>query len=315
MNDELQKLLQQWQLSNVRSFAHIAMINNYVVIAYSAQYKSDVVLKVGPKKIIDKEIQTLQYFQGEACVKLLQFDCTYSDTNSALLLEHIQPGTSLKDLFLEGREEETIVIFADLVKRMHAHPKKYEFEEIQTAEQRLSLLHTFQSKNLRLTQLLPQVAKLADQLVASQGKQYLLHGDLHHENILKRKIDNISGEDKGRKPDEAESDVSVVVYRTESEDWVMIDPQGVVGELEYEVGAFIRNPLFELLDQQNLEQLMLHRFERLSQLLNLDKQRIIDWSFVQAVLGACYYEEDCQDESDEKTHDYWVELAELLMKL
>ncbi len=63
MNDDLQKLYQQWQLTNVRSFAHIAIPNNYVLIAYSHQYKQDVVLKIGPKKVIDKEIQALQYFK------------------------------------------------------------------------------------------------------------------------------------------------------------------------------------------------------------------------------------------------------------
>ncbi len=134
--------------------------------------------------------------------------------------------------------------------------------------------------------LLPQAAKLADKLVGTQSKLYFLHGDLHHENILQR-----------------------------DDTWVMIDPQGFIGELACEIGAFIRNPIFTLLEQDNIESLLLYRFERLSQLLNLDKQRIIDWSFVQAVLGACYYEEDCQDASDKKAHDYWVELAELIIKL
>ena len=42
----------------------------------------------------------------------------------------------------------------------------------------------------------------------------LLHGDLQHYNVLLDK-------DRG---------------------WVAIDPKGVVGELEYEVGALLRNP-------------------------------------------------------------------------
>ncbi|MBV8660922.1 MAG: phosphotransferase [Candidatus Dependentiae bacterium] len=282
MNNDLQKLSQQWLLSNVRSFRHIAMPNNYVVIAYSDQYKKDVVLKIGLKNVIDREIQTLHYFQDDGCVKLLQFNQEYSDVNSALLLEYVQPGNSLKDLFLQGNEEKSIEIFADIIKKMHAHPKKYEIRKIQTAEKRLNLLHTFKSQNYRLQKLLPQAVALAAQLVATQGKEYLLHGDLHHENILQH------------------GDV-----------WVMIDPQGIIGELEYEVGAFIRNPLFELLDQPNLEQLILYRFECLSQLLNLDKQRIIDWSFVQAVLAGCFTEEN----KNEKGQNYFLTIAELIIKL
>lgn len=173
----------------------------------------------------------------------------------------------MKDLFLQGSEEASIAIFAEVVKKLHENKdKKLDYGFFQTIEQRCSLLHSFESYNDRLQKLLPQAAKVADQLVASQGKQLLLHGDLHHENMLQ------SGDD-----------------------WVMIDPQGVIGEVEYEIGAFIRNPIFILLEQDNLEQIIAHRFNRLSQLLNLDKQRIIDWSFVQAILAACYSEQDGQD--------------------
>ncbi len=300
MKHDVQKILQQWQLSHLRSFTHLAMTNNYVVVAYSDLYKQDVVLKVGPKKVIDKEIQALQYFQGDACVKLLAFDCRFSGTNSALLLEYVQPGNSLKDLFLHGGEEASIEIFADIVKKIQKKFDKKNHKNFKTIVERLILLYTFESKNERLAQLLLQAAKLSDQLVATQGVQYLLHGDLHHENILKRKIDNIFGQDKGRKRDKAES-----------ENWVMIDPQGIVGELEYEVGAFIRNPLFQLLDQPNLEQLMLYRFERLSKLLHFDKQRMIDWSFVQAVLAACFAQQD----QNERGQNYFLTVAELIIKL
>jgi streptomycin 6-kinase len=34
-----------------------------------------------------------------------------------------------------------------------------------------------------------------------------------------------------------------VLFDIESAVWVAIDPKGVVGELEYEVGAIIRNPV------------------------------------------------------------------------
>jgi len=291
MKNNLQILSRKYQLTHIRPFKHVGVTNNYVVIAYSDQYKADVVLKIGIKAVIDKEIQALQCFQGAACppelerrrgcVQLLGFDREFSDVNSALLLEYVYPGNSLKDLFSQGKEEESIEIFAEVVKKLHAFPRSYKIGKISTTEQRLSLLHSFESQNNRLKKLLPQAAKVADQLVASQGKQILLHGDLHHENILQR-----------------------------GDDWVMIDPQGVVGELEYEVGAFIRNPIFMLLEQDNLEQIIAHRFNRLSQLLNLDKQRIIDWSFVQAVLAACYSEQDGQDAAQQ----YFIEIAEMIVK-
>jgi hypothetical protein len=81
--NDIEKLYQQWQLSNLGLFTHIVMPNNYVVIAYSNQHNKDVVLKVGPKKVIDQELQALHYFQGDACVKLLQYDQDFSGKSSA----------------------------------------------------------------------------------------------------------------------------------------------------------------------------------------------------------------------------------------
>ena len=282
MNNKTDELYQQWQLSNLRELSHQANTDNKIFIAYSDQYKKDVVLKIGQKKLIDQEIKALQYFQGDGCVKLLQVDQKTSEDYSAFLLEFIQPGRTLKDLFLQGQEEESIDIFVSAFKEIHKNSDKIFSEDFQTIEQRLKFLHRFISNNDRLTQLLPQAVQLAHQIVATQGKQYLLHGDLHHENIL-------------------QSDNS----------WVIIDPQGVIGELEYEVGAFIRNPLFTLLEHNSVESLLLYRFERLSHLLNLDKKRIIDWSFVQAVLAACYCEQDRQN----KGANYFIAVAELIAKV
>ena len=51
-------------------------------------------------------------------------------------------------------------------------------------------------------------------LCQSQSQTRLLHGDLHHENV---------------------------VY-DDSRGWVAIDPKGVTGEIEYQLGAGLRNP-------------------------------------------------------------------------
>lgn len=52
------------------------------------------------------------------------------------------------------------------------------------------------------------------ELVASSAPPVVLHGDLHHDNVLR----------SGR-------------------GWLAIDPHGVLGEPAYEVGALLRNPI------------------------------------------------------------------------
>lgn len=91
----------------------------------------------------------------------------------------------------------------------------------------------------------------------------LLHGDLQHYNVL---FDNERG-------------------------WVAIDPKGVVGELEYEVGALLRNP-FELPELFTNRATVERRLKILMTHLPLDSARALNWSFAQAVLSAIWTVED-----------------------
>ena len=127
---------------------------------------------------------------------------------------------------------------------------------------------------LRLGQGIRLVRRSGDQqipnLVGSQhvfwncaSAPRLLHGDLHHYNVL---FDS----DRG---------------------WLAIDPKGVFGELEYEVGAVMRNPAEGLrlfLSSSTIER----RLEQLATGLSLNYERALRWTFAQAVLSAIWSVED-----------------------
>lgn len=321
MKYDLQPVMQAWNLSDVRPFDHIVMSNNFVTKAYSHECNCDVVIKIGPKLVIDREVIALDYFQGDSCVRLLKSDKNLISDATVLMLEYVSPGSSIKDLYLQGQEEQAFQIFIQMVRQIHQSPlteqELQKYEHVQTVAQKLSFLDTFESNQDRLRLLLPQAIAMNDQLITTQDKPYFLHGDLHHENILlrRRKPEEVINENgDGRKPE----DVSVVVQRTkseaESEDAVMIDPQGVIGELCYEMSAFLYNPVVTLLEHDDLVGVITHRFDRLEQELGFDRQRMIEWSFVRSVLAACYYEEDNQDADDERTRDYFVKFAELIVR-
>jgi streptomycin 6-kinase len=103
-------------------------------------------------------------------------------------------------------------------------------------------------------------------LLASAAAPVLLHGDLHHENILQAK----------RRP------------------WLAIDPKGVVGEPAYEVGALLRNPIPHMFEESpdNLRRRQARRLDILAEMLNIDRQRLWGWSLAQAVLSAWWSYED-----------------------
>lgn len=85
----------------------------------------------------------------------------------------------------------------------------------------------------------------------------MLHGDLRHGNILLQ----------------------------DEDEWVVIDPKGVLGESAYEVGAFIRNPVPELFESSEIKIIIETRIQKISEILQISPQRILAWCFVQTVLA------------------------------
>ena len=90
------------------------------------------------------------------------------------------------------------------------------------------------------------------ELAASQGKQFLLHGDLHHDNIL----------------------------RDDAERWLVIDPKGVIGETAYETAVSIRNTM-DFYPFQADPVFMARRVAIFTDRLSRDRARILGWSTCQ----------------------------------
>jgi streptomycin 6-kinase len=111
--------------------------------------------------------------------------------------------------------------------------------------------------------LVNEAARLYWLLAESQKRTMLLHGDLQHYNVL---LDSRRG-------------------------WVAIDPKGVVGELEYEIGSILRNPT-EMPELLARPQVIHRRLRTLANELHLDYERSLKWSYAQAVLSAVWDVED-----------------------
>jgi streptomycin 6-kinase len=105
-----------------------------------------------------------------------------------------------------------------------------------------------------------QAETYRDALLASQGPPVVLHADLHHANILQASPTR----------------------------WVAIDPKGVVGEAEYEVGTLLHNPWGDLLAWSAPRQILARRVAVLAEQLGFDRQRIVQWGVVNAMLTACW---------------------------
>lgn len=275
LSDLINNYSKKWQLSKIKIFENISY--NFVALAYSAKYEKDVVLKIsipGPEFFFEQNI--LIFWNGQGCVKLLDFD----SSDGVMLLAAIEPGISLKNLFPVHDNEATLNAIS-VIKEIHSKSqiKNNKFlSDFPTTADWLDPLYFFNNEKIP-KKLLQDARDLSKSLLSSHGDLYLLHGDLHHENIL---LDS-------------------------NNTWLAIDPKGVVGELAFECGAFIRNPMPQLLNSPHLDKLLSNRFDQFSKELDIDRQRLVDWCFVQSILAAIWA---IEDESDMWTA--WLECAKLI---
>lgn len=235
----IQELSFEWELSEIVPFENLSY--NYVVTG--RQKNKEVVLKLGfDYALLEREARALRVFSGHGVVQLL------NQKPGVLLLERIKPGISLKSYFLD-REEESITIFSQVKNWLHQN-LIFEPENFPHLRDWLTLLD--QEWTIPLEYLI-EARKLRDKLLSSCKQEVLLHGDLHHDNILN------SGKDK----------------------WVAIDPKGVFGDPYFELAAFIRNPWPNLVEHPHISKLIVNRIIQLSD----DRSRALRWVFVESVLS------------------------------
>ncbi|MCC5015715.1 MULTISPECIES: aminoglycoside phosphotransferase family protein [unclassified Legionella] len=255
-----------WQISALKSLGN----HSYHYVLSGLQNNKAVVLKLTPdNKTLNKEAIALKAFAGFGVVALLD------QMNDALLLECAVPGHSLKSYWPE-REEEAIKIACKSMKKLHQAPPPQE-DVFPSIDEWLAAL----DKEWDIPAVyLKEARELKESLLKTRNETRLLHGDLHHDNIL-----------------------------AHGEDWLIIDPKGVLGEQAYEVTTFIRNPIPELLDSEKALAILQNRIEMMAALLELDRQRIYKWCFVQAILSWIWNLEDGLDTA------YFRQLATIFYSL
>ncbi len=215
------------------------------------------VIKIGypEDREFQSEITALQTFNGVGSCRLLEVD----QQNAVMLLEQVTPGTPLAEI---DDDDKATRIIASVIKQLHKSvPATHNFITVAEWTTAIPEYKAKHGKDGALpASLVDKAEQLFAQLVATSGKSVLLHGDLHHHNVL---LSDESG-------------------------WVAIDPKGVAAEPAYEVAAMIRNPYDKLKEMADLEPLLTRRIKILSDELGIDAGRIRDWGFAQCMLSAVW---------------------------
>ncbi len=206
------------------------------------------------------QVEALRLFDGHGMVQLLEYD----EGDEVMLLERLRPGTPLS--IVEDDEKATSIAAAVMrqlwrpVSQEHPFPTVFDWGKgfVRLRQHYGGGCGPFPPA------LLEEAETLFAELNASMTDQVLLHGDLHHENIL----------------------------AAEREPWLAIDPKGLVGEPAYETGALLRNQLSVVFEDPQPVHVMARRVEQLAGELGLDRSRVRDWGLAQAVLSMWWSIED-----------------------
>ena len=240
------------------------------------------VLKLGvPSDAFSREITALETYAGRGIARLIDAD----PQRGIMLLEHLLPGAMLSTL---DDDDQAMRIAARLMRELwqpvsidHPFPTLSEW-----ATDLQDLRKHFGGGTGPLPKdLVEKSEQLWAELIDSTDEEVLLHGDLHHFNILQAQ----------RQP------------------WLAIDPKGVVGDRAYDVCALMGNCLYTA---SNPQERFARRIEILSSELGIDRHRLMQWCLAVSMLWAWWSIEDHGPENDSwRGAVAFAELTDSVIKL
>jgi streptomycin 6-kinase len=228
------------------------------VLAFGRRGNEAVVVKIVRGGADEGSVgRVLEELDGHGTVRV------YAHLPGAALMERLRPATPLVALCRRSEDAAATDILADIVDAMAGTRARIEsFPAV--AEWGESLQAYVKNWDGQIPKdLVERAAECYAALCASQAGVRLLHGDLHHYNVL---LDSRRG-------------------------WLAVDPKGVVGELEYELGASLRNP-YEALDEFAAPNVIERRVRQYEARLGVDPGRVMGWAFSQAVLAGVWEIQD-----------------------
>lgn len=251
----LESLCNTWDLRELSPFPNLS----YNYVASALRDGEEVVIKAGvPGTEIRTEVEALRIYDGRGVARLI----ASSPEHGALLIERVRPG---RPLTLTENDERRTAVVASMIRRIRTPlPESHGLPTL--GEWGRALLEATPCSTPLPASLLERAQRIFVELIESSDEQVLLHGDLHHDNILE----------------------------AEREPWLVIDPKGIAGDPVYEVATLFSNPC-DISRSPELKSITARRVDQLSEETGFERSRIVSWGFVHALLSACWHVEDGSD--------------------
>lgn len=243
--DELPKHVQQ--LEALWGLSHLKPMDNltYNYVLSGLQDDLPIILKLSLNTSdLEREVKALNAFEGFGGVSVL------NKNKNAILLEQALPGNPLKNYHLKDGKK-CIEVACNIARRLHEAPLPTDFAFSRIEDWLAALDQEWKIPR----NLLQKARTLKEQLLAKMSAlPVLLHGDLHQDNIL-----------------------------SHGDDWLVIDPKGVIGFPINEIWACVEKPS--------------HDLKYISEYFNYPYEEVVQWYYVHLVLAACWQVEDNLDPS------------------
>jgi streptomycin 6-kinase len=205
-------------------------------------------LKIATEPEERRGADTMTWWDGNGAAHVLTHE------GDALLMERAEGSTSLEKMALSGRDDEATQIMCQVAARLHAPRMRPLPSSLVPLPEWFAALDPGAALH---GGILERAAVMARHLLAEPRDIVVLHGDIHHGNIL----------DFG------------------SQGWLAIDPKGLLGERAFDFVNILRNPNAQVA-------LAPGRFSRqataLADAAGLDRTRLLQWTLAFTGLSAAW---------------------------
>ena len=259
--------LMKWQLQSEGPVEYLSY--NYVLKVRDREH-TPLILKFGvPGESFTNEIRATKLYKGVKFARLLKYD----ERDGVMLLEQLVPGYMLSKV---KSEQQAIQYYIDIWKALRK-PVKPSFPLIKDwfNELQVYLDKYLKGNNCIPHTLIKNAQCYAQEIFETSTGEELLHGDLHHYNML----------------------------YDERRGWCAIDPKGVIGDSYFDCVAFLFN---ELHTKEQPQSLLKWRIDTLCTALQFDKPRLIKAAIALLTLQTCWAIEDSDNGSQMLQTVYWL---------
>lgn len=268
----------QWQIASASLLADTNSSHIWKA-TITGEEQSPVIVKV-LKPAGHEELRGAYYLRerdGNGAVSLLDLHL-----DPVMMLLEYAGDYDLKAHLEAGHDADAIRIAGEVIRALHSPSGQVLPSELQPLHKHFKSLFDLAGKT---ADIYTEAADLAASLLKQPDEIIALHGDLHHENIIRS-----------------------------SRGWLAIDPHGLCGDAAFDCANLFYNPLDRddlCLDMKRAADMVLY----FSQIIHKPAAYILDYAFCYGCLSAAWHREDGNDADEARELRIAAALRKLRLQL